>query len=125
MRLLTFPLMRFLRTKRDEDLKRFLSVFYEEIDPHSLAFQREVLLGFKMDYRRPPLLKKGEVDGLSAPVYGIFAEDDVFFPGPKALAKCQAIFPNFAGFHLLKDGKHIPSAQRFLEIEQKIRAWLG
>lgn len=125
MRLLTFPLMRFLRTKRDEDLKRFLAAFYEELDTHSLAFQRAVLLGFKMDYRRPPLLKLGDVDGLSAPVFGIFAEEDVFFPGPKALARCQAIFPHFTGFHMLKSGKHIPSARRFLEIEQKIREWLG
>lgn len=124
MRKLTFPLMRFMRTKQDKDLKRFLAAFYDEVDAHALAFQRATLLGFKMDYRRPPLLQKGDVDGMKSPVYGIFAEDDVFFPGPQALARCQTIFPHFAGHYFLKGGKHIPSATKFAEIAQKIKEWL-
>ena len=64
------------------------------------------------------------VEEFTAPVYAIIADDDSFFPGFKALAKCERIFRNFRASHILKGSKHIPSARFYPEIEEKIGGWL-
>ncbi|MEP7037344.1 MAG: hypothetical protein ABI891_03280, partial [Acidobacteriota bacterium] len=78
----------------------------------------------RMDFRKPPLLTRKDVEKLNAPVYAIVADNDVFFPGDKALEKGKAIFNNFAGSHTLKDTKHIPEKSVYAEIENKLREWL-
>lgn len=125
MRRLSLPLMRFLWTKQERDLLRFLDAYLLTKDPHSVAMQKALLLGVKMDYRRPPLLQAKDVERLNAPVYGIFADDDIFFPGDKALERCQSIFKNFKDFYILKNSKHIPDQARYGEIEGVIKGWLG
>lgn len=121
---LSWPLMRFHWSKREQDLQAFLKAFHSQEDPFWSALHRALLLGTKMDYRRPPLLQKQDVQALKAPVYAMVAEEDVFFPGEAALARCQAIFPNFAGSAVLRGAKHMPMPERYAEIQQQLRQWL-
>lgn len=121
---LSWPLMRFHLTKREQDLQAFLKAFHSQEDPFWSALHRALLLGTKMDYRRPPLLQKRDVQALQAPVYALVAEEDVFFPGEAALARCRDIFPNFAGSAVLQGAKHMPMPERYAEIQQQLRQWL-
>jgi pimeloyl-ACP methyl ester carboxylesterase len=121
---LTLPLIRFMITKKDDYLLKFMDAFYNTKNEADVTMQKNILLRVKTDFRRPPLLTKKNVENLDAPIYGIFADNDVFFPGDKALKKCQAIFKNFAGSHILKNTKHIPEKSLYPEIEDKLREWL-
>lgn len=124
MKLLSFPLIRFLITKKDEHLKKFLSAFYGDIDNFAMNMQRTLLLGFKMDYSRPLLMKESESKGFDQPVFVMVADTDVFFPGPKALERCKVLFKNIKGTHLLVGCKHIPGKERYGEIAERIEFWL-
>lgn len=123
MRKLSLPLMRFHRSKKRSDLEKFLSAFHTELDAHWLELHYQLLVGTKMDYRRPPLLQKADVKQLHAQVYALVAEEDVFFPGQAALERCRHIFPNFAGEYVLKGAKHMPTTDRYAEVQQQLLAW--
>ncbi len=125
MQKLTFPLIKFMMSKTDEALTKFMEAFYSEIDDAGIAFQKNVLLGVNVDYRRPLILTGNDVRKLSAPVYAMVADDDIFFPGDRALERCKKIFVNFKGSYVLKDSKHIPARNRYTEIEQQIGKWLA
>jgi pimeloyl-ACP methyl ester carboxylesterase len=122
---LSFPLIRFLMTKSEKNLLKFMDAFYISKDAHSVAMQKHVLLGVKVDFNRPPLLKPSDVYKLEAPVYALVADDDIFFPGNKTLERCRLIFKNFKGSYVLKNTRHIPDISRYKEIEVQIRSWLS
>ncbi len=124
MRELSFPLMKFLRTKKEEDLLKFMNAFFTTKDRHSIELQKNLLLGFKMDYRRPILVKNNEVSGIISPVYVMVADNDIFFPGDKTLKRCQDLFKTLKDTYILNNCKHIPDQNRYEEIEQKILEWL-
>lgn len=124
MQKLFIPMLRYFVTRKDKDLQRFISSFYSEIDDYALAFQRETLLGLKMDYQRPPLLTKEAVEGFDAPVYAIVVDDDVFFPGEACLKRLKESFSGFREGHTLTHCKHIPSANEFSEICDYLDQWL-
>jgi pimeloyl-ACP methyl ester carboxylesterase len=121
---LTIPLMRFMFSKSEKHLRDFMSAFYHSVDDDWVEFQKNTLLGVKMDYRRPPLFKETDALNFNNPVFAIFAEDDVFFPSHLALKRCEKIFNNFEGYHILKGAKHIPHKEIYPEIEAKITDWL-
>lgn len=125
MKELTWPLIRFMITKKDKHLIAFMDAFYKTKDKHWIEFQRLMLTQVKVDYRKPPLLKPAEVAHLEAPVYALVAENDIFFPGQEAIAHCQKCFKNFKGSAVLKGGKHIPDETTYPEIEAQIGAWLA
>ncbi len=122
---LMFPLMKFHFTKKEADLIRFMDAFYTTKDAHSIAFQKAILLGIKMDYRKPPVLTEKEVANVAAPVYAMVADNDIFFPGDKALERCQQIFAHFKASFVLKNCKHIPDISTYPLISQQIEKWLG
>lgn len=124
MKELSWPLMKFLRSKKDADLKQFLKAFYLDSDPHFYELQKALLLGFKMDYRRPVLVKDGAMKQVICPVYVMVADDDIFFPGDKTLIRCKQLFSNLRDIYTLKNSKHIPSLSRYDEIETKLSQWL-
>ena len=121
---LSFPLMKFLFTKKDSDLKKFISAFVPEDDEFMFRLQKALLTGLNMDYRRPTLLKKEDVQNFNGSVYMIVADDDVFFPGQDAVEKAKAIFRNFKAAHVLKGSKHMPSKENYPEIQEKIKQWI-
>lgn len=121
---LTFPLIRFLISKRDSDLRKFTKAFVPEEDDFMFRLQKALLLGLNMDYRRPTLLKEKDVRIFTNSVYMIVADDDVFFPGSEAIDRAKALFKNFKQAYMLKNCKHMPSKEDYSEIQQKIKDWL-
>ncbi len=124
MKKLFFPLLKFNFGKKDAQLLKFMDAFYNTKDPHSVAFQRAVLLGVKMDYRKPPLMQVAEAAGFQSPVYAMVADNDIFFPGDKSLARCKEIFKNFKGSLVLTATKHIPDQADYPLIARQLGQWL-
>lgn len=124
MKKLTFPLLKFLITKKDSDLKAFSKAFVPEEDTFMFRLQRALLTGINMDYRRPVLLRESDVVHFTNPVYIIVADDDVFFPGDEAINRSKLIFKNFKEAHVLENCIHMPSEDRYPEIQQKIKTWV-
>lgn len=122
---LMFPLIRFQMTKKDKHLLKFMQAFYLTQDEYSIQFQKLTLTGLKMDYRRPPLLKASEVKGFQAPVYAMVAEDDIFFPGEKALERLRDCFPTLKATVTLKGAKHIPANVDYPLIADQLDKWLA
>lgn len=122
---LTIPLIRFMISKKERDLLKFMDAFFVTKDEHSVEMQKNILLGVKVDFRRPTILKKEDVKMLKAPVYTMVADDDVFFPGEITIERCQSLFYDFRESYVLKGGKHIPDQDRYQEIEDKVDEWLS
>ena len=121
---LTLPLIRFQKTKKDEDLWKFIRHFVPQDDQYMFDFQKAILLGVHMDYRRPGILQKKDVAHFTNPVYMIVADNDVFFPAKKAVKQARNVFNNLKEVHVLKNCKHMPNPSHFPEIEEKIRTWI-
>lgn len=124
MKRLTFPLLKFKITRKDKDLQSFIEAFVPEDDNFMFHFQKALLLGVKIDYRRPSLLKENDLSHFTNPVYIMTADNDVFFPGDAAIKRAKAIFRNLKGIHILKNSKHMPGANKYPEIQQKIENWI-
>lgn len=125
MKKLTFPLIKFLITKTEKSLVQFMDAFYTTKRKDDILFQKNILLGTKMDYRRPPLLKKESLVGFNSSTYIMVADRDVFFPGHKIIERSKTLFNNLKDCHVLKETKHIPGETIYSEIETKISDWLS
>ena len=121
---LTFPLVRFLITKKDAHLKKFIKAFVPEEDEFMFRLQKALLTNLNMDYRRPILLREKDVKNFNNPVYMIVSDNDVFFPGLESIDRAKRIFNNFREAHILKNSKHMPNKEDYFEIQQKIKLWL-
>lgn len=121
---LLLPMRKFLKTKKEDDLLKFMDAFYTTKDDFSIRLQNSTLLGVKMDMQRPPLIKSADTQDFKAPVYILVAEDDIFAPAEKTLKKASQVFENLVETKILKDSKHVPSAAQHNEIEKTIERWL-
>ncbi len=122
---LSIPLFRYMMTKRDQHLRSFLQSFVPEDDHFMFRLQKVLLQGVKIDFRRPLLLQKKDVDHFTKPVYMMVADNDIFFPGPAAVKRAKQLFRNLVDVHYLEQSKHIPHRDTFSEIQQVIRQWVG
>ncbi len=121
---LSIPLIKFQITKKDKDLREFVKHFIAEDDNYMFEFQKAILTGVHLDYRRPQILQSKDVEHFTNPIYIIAADDDVFFPAEKVIARAKIVFKNLKEVYLLKDCKHIPYGAHFSEIENKIKQWI-
>lgn len=121
---LSLPLIRWHFTKKDIDLEHFVHAFADADDVYMFEFQKAILSGLHMDYRRPTILTQKDVAHFKQPVYLLVAEHDVFFPAHKTLAQANKVFKNLKETHILKDSKHIPYGKHLTEIREKIASWL-
>jgi pimeloyl-ACP methyl ester carboxylesterase len=121
---LSFPLTRFLITKKDNHLKSFIKAFVPEDDNFMFRLQKALLLGVNMDYRRPVLLQENDVKHFTQPVYMMVSDNDIFFPGDEAVKKAKQIFKNLKEVHYLKNSKHMPHIGTYPEIQQKLSNWI-
>ncbi|WP_422080616.1 alpha/beta fold hydrolase [Ulvibacterium sp.] len=124
LRKVTFPIINFLITKSEKSLRRFMDAFYTTYDNDDVSFLRHILLGMKHDHRKPPLVKKSELEHFSAPTYVMVVDDDVFFPADKVVMRSKSIFKNFKEWYMLKGSKHIPDSRFYNEIEKVLTTWL-
>lgn len=125
MKNLSWPLMKFMFSKSDKDLTRFLSAFYRVIGPEDLVFHRNTLTGVKMDYRKPPLVKPQEMACYKGKVFIMVADEDIFFPGKEAIARCQEVFKNYQEAFVLENTRHFPHKETYPLISNKIGEWLN
>jgi pimeloyl-ACP methyl ester carboxylesterase len=121
---LSFPLMRFMLTKKDKHLKTFLDAFVPQGEEFMIRLQKELLLGVNIDYRRPILLQKKDITHFTQATYIMVSDNDIFFPGEKAVERAKKIFKNIKGIHFLKNNKHMPDKSIYPEIQEKISLWL-
>ena len=121
---LTLPLMKFMITKTDKSLRSFIRSFVPEDDTFMFRMQKALLLGVKIDFRRPKLLNKKDVSNYNKPTFMIVADNDIFFPADKSVKKAKQIFKYLNGVHYLKDCKHMPHQKHFLEICNTIKKWV-
>lgn len=122
---LSVPLIRWNITKKDQDLRKFVSAFAHPNDTYMFQFQKAILSGLYMDYRRPSILTQKDVRHFKKPVYLLAAEHDIFFPADKTIKQAYKVFENLQETHLLKGGKHIPYGEHITEIREKIAIWLA
>lgn len=73
------------------------------------------------DMPRPASIK--ELERFTAPVLILAAQNDVMFPGPKVIARAEAIFPNLTAAECIP-GSHFPSKKNIETINQRIRRFL-
>ena len=121
---LSFPLIRFMITKKDNHLKSFIKAFVPEEDTFMFRMQKALFSGVNIDFRRPILLEEKDVSHFTNPVYMIVADNDIFFPGDKAEKRAKSIFKNLKEVHYLKDCKHMPRKKDHSEIQAKIKEWI-
>ncbi len=121
---LSIPLIRWHITGKDDDLRTFVSAFADPEDSYMFDYQKAILSGLHMDYRRPPILKESDVQDFHQPVYMILADDDVFFPAEATLQQANRVFKNLRDTYLLSGCKHIPFGRHLSEISEKITVWL-
>jgi len=124
LRQLLFPMGKFMRSKKETDLIKFMDAFYVDKDEYSIAFQRTVLLGVHMDTRRPPLIQAKETINFDSPVYILGAENDIFFPIEKVITKAKKVFQNIRAIEILPGAKHVPDAKDYPDIERLIKGFL-
>jgi hypothetical protein len=118
------PMMKYLRTKREADLIRFLEPFFTKADAYSISWQKAALNGINMDLRKPPTLTEREAAGFEGPVYMLAAGDDIFFPAAEGIARCRKLFKGFREAVVLEDSKHVPGPGDFPRIERMVGEWL-
>lgn len=122
---LTFPLIRFMITKKDKHLKSFIKAFVPDNDDFMFRLQKALLLGVNIDFRRPLLLQEKDISHFTNPTYIIVSDNDVFFPGNAAIKRAKKIFKNLKDVYYLKNSKHMPSVNHYFEIQQHIEKWIG
>ena len=121
---LLLPMRKFIKTESEENLRKFIGAFWDEPDDFALRLQRNILLGVKMDTRRPPLIRAKDANGLEAPVYILAADDDIFSPVEKVKKYAPKVIKNLAEIRVLENSKHVPARKRYQEIEETIGRWL-
>lgn len=122
---LTFPLIKWKITKKEKDLKAFLSAFASVEEDFLYKMLRLMMIGIKLDTRIPKLLKTKDLENFKAPVYVIAAEDDVYFPGDKIAKRSKELFSNLKEVYLLENSKHMPSKKAYPIIQQKVLEWIN
>lgn len=118
------PMMKYMRTQREADLVRFMEPFFTRTDAYSIAWQKAALNGINMDLRKPPTLTEREAAGFDGPVYMLAAEDDLFFPAEKGIARCRKLFKGFRQAVILEGAKHVPGPGDYPRIERLVGEWL-
>lgn len=122
---ITWPLIRFMVSRSDKQLHRFMSGYYTDPGPSDLELQRNSLLGVHVDFTRPPKMTAEAVAHTNTPVYLMTAENDVFFPSAAVTDRFRSFIPTLKDTHELKGSKHVPSASHYPVIATKIRTWMS
>jgi len=99
-----FPMMRYIQTKDEEWLKKFLlTMAFEEsrIDNSDIEMLKYSLEHVGTNTRFPSVVKAKDLQRYSAQTFIIVAEYDRMFPSEKILAKAKKMIPNLKT-HILK-----------------------
>jgi len=98
------PMMKYLKTKDEEWLKKFLlpmAIEEKRIDEADIEMLKYSLDHVGMNTRFPSIVKANDLQRFNAPTLIIVAEHDRMFPSKKILAKAKKMIPNLKT-HILK-----------------------
>jgi len=101
------PMKRYIKTKKEKYVERFLKELFTESDAFATQFLSKVFLHFRMDFTPVPIIKSQVAKSIKTPITIIAAKDDFMFPGEKMIKRANKIFPSLKKTLLLKHSKHV------------------
>jgi pimeloyl-ACP methyl ester carboxylesterase len=101
------PMKRFMKTKKQQYLNKFLDSSFSEPDTFAQNFLPKVFTSFDMDFTPVPTISTDEAAKIQTPITIIAAGNDIIFPGQKMIKRAKKIFPSLKNTLLLKDSKHV------------------
>lgn len=104
---LALPMAMYRMFPSEARLHAFLLPQLTTFDELWVSWMGEAILGFKLDFRAPPI-SGPELRVFAGPVQVFGASDDIHFPGPALLARAREVFSNVVDSELLPDCKHSP-----------------
>jgi len=116
---LGWPMVRFKASPSHERRYQYLRNLITTRDEDWEDYLGDATLGFKLDSRPPRLIKKGELDGLKAPVQLLGAEWDLQSPGQKLIEQARIVIPNLIDAHVIPQCRHVPP------FEATFQRWLS
>ena len=114
------PMKRFMKTKQQKYLEKFLRVLFTERDEFAVLFLSKVFQHFKMDFTPVPVISKAAAQSIQTPITLFAAKQDILFPGEKMIKRAQKIFPALKRTILLENSKHVQNRLDNEKIEQII-----
>jgi pimeloyl-ACP methyl ester carboxylesterase len=113
-----WPLMMYRAFPSEARLERLVEPLFTTRDELWTSYFGEAVRAYRLDMRIPPLLEPRDLEGLTAPVLVVAAEEDLSFPGSALAARAEALFPDVE-VELVEGAKHsTPMTPEF-------RRWLG
>lgn len=103
------PMKRYMKTKKQKYVERFLKEVFTERDQFAIDFLSKVFLNFKMDFTPVPVINTKSAQSIRTPITLIAAKDDLMFPGEKMIKRANKIFTSLKKKVLLEESKHVQS----------------
>ena len=105
-------------------VRRLVSPLGDDLPEHWYAFFDLLLRHVRWAVMPPGPFGTDQLVGYAGPTLAIFAKDDCFFPGEKAVpAARKALGPNV--ITRLMNGKHIPAAAEIEIVQRELATFLG
>lgn len=111
IRSMALPIFRYKLFPNDKNRDRALRNIVTSHDELWSPYLGDSIRHWKVDFSVPPLVIPSDFNELTSPVYVFAADEDVSFPGQPLIERCEQLFPNLVGSHLLANSKHCPSFQ--------------
>ncbi|WBX71094.1 alpha/beta fold hydrolase [Tenacibaculum retecalamus] len=104
------PMKRYMKTKKEKYVQRFLKELFTEQDNFAIQFLSEVFLHFTMDFTPVPVISTKAAQVITTPITLFAAKNDLMFPGEKMIKRAKKIFPSLKKVILLEQSKHVQSS---------------
>ncbi|MFZ6053065.1 alpha/beta fold hydrolase [Halocola ammonii] len=113
------PMKRFMKSRKTQQVEKFLSNLFTERDEFALAFLQKVIPEFQMDFTPVPVIDSKKAEKISTPITLFAAKKDILFPGKKMIKRATKIFPSLKESRLFENSKHVQNEaqNRFIEKE--------
>lgn len=123
LREVALPMLLYRASPSRERLLRAARPILTEIDEPYVRQLGLVYRHVKLDRQLPRQATKEELSGYESPTLLFAARDDLFFPAERVIPLAQEIIPNLEAETL--PGRHVPSQETFVRINDRAAAFLG
>ena len=105
------PMKRYMKTKKEKYVKRFLKELFTEQDNFATQFLSKVFIHFTMDFTPVPVISTKTAQSITTPITLFAAKNDLMFPGEKMIKRAKKIFPSLKKTVLLSQSKHVQNKE--------------
>lgn len=112
-----FPLKSFIKTGKEQKIKKVLKALFSEYDSFTLNFMSATFKNCNMDFSPLPILSKKNAYKITTPITLCACEDDIMFPCKKLVKRAKRILPSLEKIVILENSKHVPNKMNFNKIE--------